>query len=302
MKKTVYPSISVIILTNDRPHLLKKALISIQKQSVKPTEVVVVDDSSKFHNETAAIIQSYTATPLRTKRNTQHSISYGRLIGMKASKGNIIVYLDDDCQATPSYVKKFREHFCTDPSLTAVVGRIVNALPENIYAATQYAYYERGLRQFYPTLRHTLALTSGRILDCEVMGIRKHMLHTMGFPQRDRMYRNDDVELGIRLIEKKERILFDPSIIAYTSPRTTLAALWTAAFWNGYSDACTSHMYHVDLRAAPYPSFFPTWWIREVISKRHFSFWNMCWYALVLLSFPTVSRIGNAWYRIKKIL
>lgn len=302
MKKSSAPTISVVILTNDRPHLLKKALTSIQKQTVAPIEVVTVDDSSILHKETVAVIKAYTTALPLIKRNTEHSISYGRSIGMKASHGDLIVYLDDDCEAHPSYLRKFRDHFQKDPSLTAVIGRIINALPENIYASTQYAYYDRGLRRFFPSLDRVEPLTWGRILDCEVMGIRRTKLTSFGFPDRNRLYRNDDVELGLRLTNAKESILFDPSITAYASPRTSLKPLWIAAFWNGYSDACTGHLYHVDLRAAPYASFFPAWWIQEIRAKRSYPTWKKLHYALLLLSFPTVSRIGKVWYHIKRLV
>jgi len=300
MKKPRHPSISVVILTNDRPHLLKKALSSIQNQTVAPIEVVTVDDSFALSKETVEVIKTYTSALPLIKKNTQHSISYGRSIGMKASHGDLIVYLDDDCEATPTYLKKFRDHFSQNPKLTAVIGRIVNALPGNIYAATQYAYYDRGLRRFFPNLDHVEPLTWGRILDCEVMGIRRNKLNAFGFPDRNKLYRNDDVELGLRLINAHEQILFDPSIVAYASPRTALLPLWMAAFWNGYSDASTTHIYHVDLRAAPYQSFFPLWWVKEVQSKHEYGIWKKITYALLLLTFPTVSRIGKAWYHIQK--
>lgn len=302
MKKSAPPTISVVILTNDRPHLLKKALTSIKKQTVAPIEVVTVDDSSILHDETVAVIKAYTTALPLIKRNTEHSISYGRSIGMKASHGDLVVYLDDDCEAATSYLKKFSDHFQKNPELSAVVGRIINALPENVYACTQYAYYDRGLRQFFPTLNRVEPLTWGRILDCEVMGIRRSTLKSYGFPDRNRLYRNDDVELGLRLTRANERVLFDPSIIAYASPRTSLKPLWIAAFWNGYSDACTAHLYHINLRAAPYRSFFPTWWIREIRSKHTFSAGKKMAYALLLLTFPTISRIGKVWYHLKRIV
>ena len=294
-------TISVVILTNDRPLLLKKALHSIRRQTVPPIEVVTVDDSSVLHKETVEVIKAYTKALPIIKRNTEHSISYGRSIGMKSAHGDIIVYLDDDCEAAPSYLKKFTAHFQNNPSLTAVIGRIKNAIPDNVYASTQYAYYDRGLRRFFPTLTHTEPLTWGRILDCEVMGIRRSKLMAFGFPDRNRLYRNDDVELGLRLTRADEQVLFDPSIVAYASPRTSLIPLWIAAFWNGYSDACTSALYKVNLRDAPYPSFFPIWFIREVRSKNTFSLLKKLHYALLLLSFPTVSRIGKLWFYLRPV-
>lgn len=298
MKKP--PTISVVILTSDRPHLLEKALASIHRQTIMPIEVVIVDGSTRLHKETIATIKAHTKTLHIIKRNTKHSIPYGRMLGAKTAHADIIVYLDDDCVADPTYLSSFRRHFIHNPGLTAVVGRIKNTHEKNAYAATQYAYYERGLRHFFPTLSGTEPLSFGRILDCEVMGIRKQTLLTFGFPERHRRYRNDDVELGIRLVDAGKKIIFDPDITAWATPRTSLGPLMAAAFWNGLSDACTADVYHVDLRASPYPTFFPYWFFQEVTRKHVFNVWEKMHYAALLILFPTVSRVGKLWYYLTK--
>lgn len=300
MKST--PTISVVILTSDRPHLLEKALTSIHRQQTQPIEVVIVDGSTRFHKETVAVIKAHTNTLHIIKRNTKHSIPYGRTLGAKTAHGDIVVYLDDDCVAHEQYLQKFQQHFKRDPDLTAVIGRIKNAHENNVYAATQFAYYHRGLNHFFPGLKQAAPLLWGRILDCEVMGIRRSTLLSFGFPERHRRYRNDDVELGLRLIKAGKSVFFDPTIIAYATPRVALVPLWTAAFWNGYSDACTAHLYHVNLKEAPYPTFFPVWFIHELYSKTSFGITKKMWYALLLLLFPIVSRLGKAWYHLHRFI
>jgi GT2 family glycosyltransferase len=298
MKRT--PAITVVILTSDRPALLAKALDSIHRQTVKPLEVVIVDGSTYLHKETIAIIKPHTKTLHIIKRNTRHSIPYGRMLGAKTAHGDIVVYLDDDCIADPTYLSRFRRHFERDTTLTAVIGMIQNTHENNLYAATQYAYYLRGLKHFFPTLARTERLRFGRILDCEVMGIRKRTLLSFGFPERHRRYRNDDVELGLRLIDAGKHILFDPTITARATPRRSLLPLLTAAFWNGHSDACTSDVYKVNLRSSPYPTRFVPWVIAEVTGQNRFSPGQKFAYLLLLIAFPAVSRLGKLWYHMSK--
>ncbi len=295
-------TISVVILTRDRPQLLKKALCSIQHQTIKPLEIVIVDDCSRFRRQTREVIQTHTQMPLVIKRNTYHTISYGRSAGAASAHGDIIVYLDDDCEATSTYLAQFRNHFQKSSHLTAVMGRIKNALPDNIFASTQFAYYDRGLRQFFPHLDKPELLTNGRILDCEVMGIRKTTLIAFGFPDQHEPHRNDDVDLGVRLVRAGRRVLFDPDIVAWSHPRDTCVSLWDAAFWNGYSDAYISHRNGINVREAPYPSRYTAWLMRYVRAKTDFGLWKKCIYALLLLSFPTMSRIGKAWYYLRSIV
>ncbi len=292
------PSVSIITLTKDRPALLDAALTSIEKQTVRPLEVVIViDDTPEYHDRTLSVLKRHRRSLHIIRRNIKHSITYGRTVGMRASHGDIIVYLDDDCEAEPGYLEKFTRHFQRNPGLAAVVGRITNAHPDNPYSATQYAYYDRGLRRFFPDLTRPAPLVWGRIVDCEVMAIRRHVIGALGFIERHRRYRNDDVDLGLRLMERKSAVLFDPTIIAQARPRTTLRALWSAAFWNGFSDAGTTRAYHIDLRAAPYPDSFLRWY-PQAVTGSPFRGIRRIWYALLLLSFPAVSRTGELWYRL----
>jgi len=296
------PTISVVVLTNDRPHLLEEALRSLKRQTLRASEIIIVDDSSVRKKETRDVIRRYIPGVPVIIRNTQHSISYGRMLGAKNAASDIVVFLDDDCVATPAYLSAFARHFQSDPDLAAVFGRITNAYPDNVYAATQYAFYDRGLRQFFPKLTGSHMLTNGRILDCEVMGIRSKKLLHYGLAERHRWYRNDDVELGIELVRSGERVLFDADITAASHPRTARIPLWIAAFWNGYSDASTQHIYRVNLRHSPHPLPFVPWFVRQIYTTTRFSGWKKIYYAILLISFPAVSRLGKAWYFITHIL
>lgn len=285
---------SIVILTNDRPELLRNALLSIAGQTVTPKEVIVVDDSSVLHNETVAVIRKTVTTVPVITRNTEHSISYGRTVGAKLASGDIVIYLDDDCAAEPDYVEKFLRHFTRDPRTAAVFGRIINARPDNLYAATQYAYYDRGLKNYFPSLTRVQPLTWGRILDCEVLAIRNRIIRKVGFAERHRYYRNDDVELGLLLVRRHLHVLFDPGITASATPRVSLRPLIIAAFGNGYSDTITERIHHIRLRDAPHRVPFIGWWMHEV-THSPFPWYVRPYYASLLLLFPIMTRFGKFW-------
>ena len=295
-------SVSVVVVTKDRQHLLSRCLASLTKQSVKPLEVIIVDGSKNPRQTKEAIHPWMSRLPIAVLSETKRSIPYARDLGAKKSRGDIVVYLDDDLAANRHYLKKMREHFIDNPRLTAVVGRIQNAAPQNIYAAVQYAYYNHGLRQqFRPMQAHQLK--SGRMLDCEVTGFKRTKLSHYGFGYpRPTHFRNDDVELGLRLTQSGETVIFDPAIAALAIPRTTLASLLATAFWNGYSDAYTTRHMRVDLHAAPYHIPFPLWFWREIRSNSRFTPFEKIWYAIALIAFPAVSRLGMTWYYLTDII
>lgn len=292
--------VSVIVLTHDRPTLLQQSLHSLVHQDQPPDEVIVVDSSRHTRRQTDHVIKSFTHSLPIQKRYTAGSIAYSRWLGAKAAHHPLVIYLDDDCQAAPNYLALFLTHFVKNSNLAAVMGRIKNSIPENPFAATQYAYYEKGLYEYFPA-RTPALLTHGRILDCEVMGIKKNVLLSLTPPRRHPRYRNDDVEIGVRLVASGHRIIFDPHIIAAATPRRTFMPLITTAFWNGFSDAETERYMHIALHEAPYRKWFLPWCI-DTIRRSPYTRTKKLYFVLLLLIFPTVSRIGKVWYQLHTIL
>jgi glycosyltransferase involved in cell wall biosynthesis len=86
------PKASIVITTRNRPHLLLRA-IDGARASGSDVEVVVVDDASS--DETAKICQSALGiTYVRVERN--QGVAGARNIGLAASRGEYIGFLDDD--------------------------------------------------------------------------------------------------------------------------------------------------------------------------------------------------------------
>jgi len=295
MKKSL--SISVVIITANRQRLLNRCLSSLYRQSIPPQNVVVVDGSDKRVLTQNVINTWKKRLPIRLLYDEKKSIPYARNLGAQTARGDIIVYLDDDLAAHKDYIVRIRNHFVNDPGLAAVFGRILNARPDNLYAATQYAYYDRGLRKFFPDLKSIEPMTNGRILDCEVMGIRKSVLTDLPFPHRPSGYRHDDVELGIRLLQKGKRICFDPAINARAIPRSTFASLYRMVLNEGFWDGFVEKRYQINLRNSPSPlPFIP--WIWRTIHTSNYRYLRACSFGALLMLYPITSRIGNAWYRL----
>jgi glycosyltransferase involved in cell wall biosynthesis len=86
------PKASIIIPTHNRPHSLSRAINSA-RASGTDIEVVVVDDASS--DETAKICRSVSGIAyVRAERN--QGVAGARNIGLVASRGGYISFLDDD--------------------------------------------------------------------------------------------------------------------------------------------------------------------------------------------------------------
>jgi glycosyltransferase involved in cell wall biosynthesis len=106
------PVISVIIPTFNRSKLLQETLDSLQKQTFKDWEALIVDDGSEDNTE-EKVLQMGKADPrIRyVKRSVQPSgPSVCRNEGTDASEGKYIIYLDsDDCLAPWALENRVRE-------------------------------------------------------------------------------------------------------------------------------------------------------------------------------------------------
>jgi len=102
--------ISVLILTANRREALEKCLQSIEKQSYKDFEIIVIDNGST--DGTQDFLKSIKRTNFHYFRNeTQGSFAEARNISIKMSKGEILAFIDDDCEAEPDWLERIKSDF-----------------------------------------------------------------------------------------------------------------------------------------------------------------------------------------------
>lgn len=303
MKHTKKSKISVIVLTKNRPALLGKNLASLIYQTVKPFEVIVIDGS--VNEDSARIVASFRDTlPLRYYRESVGTIAYARQLGANKSIGDIVIYLDDDLQASPHYIQRVFRHFLSYPRSIALMGRVTNGYRTNIIASVQYAFYERWLSCHFVQFLKITKLTHGSALDCEVMAVKKLWLKRIRFDTRvPKNFRNDDAEFGSRLLLANRNIYFDPHLIARASPRTSLVALLATNFWNGYSDELTRITQSVNVRSLPHRQSRVRWYRRQWKESRRFgNLLRRFSYIALLTSYPIASRLGTLYCKVQFFL
>jgi len=104
-----YPTVSVVIPTysKDRWDWLHECVASVQAQTVQPLEIiVVVDHNPELLEEITREFPSVTAVPNIGDRG----VSGARNSGVKASKGEVAAFLDDDSIVTPDWLATLLRH------------------------------------------------------------------------------------------------------------------------------------------------------------------------------------------------
>ena len=91
------PLISVVIPTHNRASMLKKAIDSVLQQTETDLELIIVDDAST--DETSELLNEYVKTDARINV-IKNKVALGgggaRNVGISASKGKWVAFLDDD--------------------------------------------------------------------------------------------------------------------------------------------------------------------------------------------------------------
>lgn len=103
-------TVSVIICTYNRPDDLSESLRSVLIQSVKPIEVLVIDDSTNDQSRELLVVYrpwfQIEGIELRYIRNYRdRGTTIARNIGATASIGSIIQFIDDDVILDKDYLK-----------------------------------------------------------------------------------------------------------------------------------------------------------------------------------------------------
>lgn len=104
---------SVIIPTYNDEEYIGKLLDSLVTQTVKNFEVIIIDDKSG--DRTVEIIEKFKKKlNLKLLHSGRHNQSYSRNLGIKSTKGDVLVNLDSDCQVNNTFVEGILEAFKKD--------------------------------------------------------------------------------------------------------------------------------------------------------------------------------------------
>ena len=116
---------SVIVPCRNGARIVGEAVRSAFSQTEPPLEVIVVDDASSDTTSEAA--RSAGARVLSTEQ--RRNAGGARNLGIEASSGDVLAFLDADVAAPADWLARVRAAFENDPQVVAVGGSVVNGRP-----------------------------------------------------------------------------------------------------------------------------------------------------------------------------
>jgi glycosyltransferase involved in cell wall biosynthesis len=120
--------ISVVVCTRDRAESLRRTLLSLHAMTTPPGlawEVVVVDNGSR--DDTRAVAEATARTTglaLRYVPEPEPGLSRARNAGVRAARGELIAFTDDDCRVDPGWLAAIDAEFGADAGLAVLGGRV----------------------------------------------------------------------------------------------------------------------------------------------------------------------------------
>ncbi|OQX54719.1 MAG: hypothetical protein B5M53_05570 [Candidatus Cloacimonas sp. 4484_209] len=99
------PTVSVIIPTYNRAHLIRRAIQSVLNQTYQDFEIIIVDDGST--DDTEEVVKSFKNERIRYIRQEKNEgAAAARNTGIKMAKGEYIAFQDSDDEWLPEKLEK----------------------------------------------------------------------------------------------------------------------------------------------------------------------------------------------------
>lgn len=120
--------VAVAISTMHRADALARCLPAIWAGTVRPREVVVVDQSSD--DATRHVVSEHEAAgmPIRYHRAEPRGLGASQNLALLLARTSVVAVTDDDCVVDGRWLEVIESAFAADPSLDLVAGRVL-ALP-----------------------------------------------------------------------------------------------------------------------------------------------------------------------------
>lgn len=128
--------VSVVIVNYNGAPFLPETLHSLTSQTLRPIELIVVDNAST--DDSLAMVQEAWPKARLIRNPENRYFASGANQGVAASSGDYILLLNNDCRLSPSYLEKLAAQLEQDPAMGAAVGKIFRTDGETLDQAGQF--------------------------------------------------------------------------------------------------------------------------------------------------------------------
>lgn len=257
-------NISIIIATYNRADLLKDTLESLRNidASGLKFEVIVVDNNSKDNTLDVVNEASKKIRNMNLVKESRQGLSFARNKGIEVSKGNILIFLDDDVEIDRMWLKAIIEPF-EDPDVWCACGRVLpygrtdipKWLPERLRFLLSLADYGD---------QDKVLLHKEKPVGCNV-AFRREVFDILGKfdtiigRKGDKLLGGEETIIFYKILKLKKIAVYRPCALVYHKVDSKLNKeyILSYAYWLGVSESYIERKY--------FKTRFFLKWIRSVI-------------------------------------
>ncbi len=271
-----FVKVSVVIssYTEQRLDDILRCISSLRKQTLSPTEIILVLDPSE---KLVRFYRSRLPPSVKIIVSTRFGLSHARNTGIQAAKGTVIAFIDDDAQADEDWLSNLMKNY-KDPNVMGVGGFVAPKwhghrpqwFPEELDWIIGCSY--KGLPTKKSLVRNPLGCNmSFRSEILKEVGYFKSNIGRMGTT----LLSDEETEISMRILREipNAKLIYDPSAVVHHNvdiQRASLPYIWKRSFYEGISKAAiTAELNSSNARTAlAYEGYYMKYLLRVAIPSR----------------------------------
>lgn len=236
--------LTVVVATCAQVESVTRCVDAILVGDDGPLEVVVVENRPWGSSVRETLRDRYASEPsVRCVEEPRQGLARARNAGLRAARGSLIAFTDDDVVVDPSWIPAIRDAFAAHPLAHCVTGLIAPLeleTPEQV-ALERFANYGKGFVQRTYTIHEPppdqplFPYTAGHLGSGANMAFRTEELRNLGgfdpalgtgTPARG----SEDLDICIRVLRSGAELVYEPRALIWHRHPDTQAGLRQRAF------------------------------------------------------------------------
>jgi len=209
-----FSSISIIIPTHNRVQMLQRLLRFIEHLTIKPNEVIIVNDGS--NDFTHKLLQKWEQCnhdfiPIVINLPKSQGPGAARNIGIQLASSDLIAFTDDDCIIYPSWIYSIlQSKHWANKEIVGIGGKVFN--------------YRKGVVSEYYSYHRILEPPKYRqyLVTANACYLKKCLIEVDGFDETHRYPGGEDNGLSFKLAKLGYRFGFEKNMIVLHDYRTSI--------------------------------------------------------------------------------
>jgi len=177
---------------------IESSIESLLNQTVKPDEIIVVNDGSTDSSEEK--IKRHKGIML-INHDGNLGLAHARNTAIKNSSGDIIVFIDSDARAHPDFIEKILKCY-GEEDIAGVGGEVIESSTESIYDRWRSHHAYQGQKE--------KRLKKVDMIAGVASSYRRNIFDQIGYFDTEFRTNGEDMEFGLRLKKKGFTLIYTP--------------------------------------------------------------------------------------------